>query len=403
MQVSAAAKLPATTTVYVGRQPIYGRDEGLVGYELLYRSGKSNVADFSDGDQASLAVMLAALVEIGLPALTSGRTAFINLTRNGVLCEFPRLFPREKVVFEILEDVCCDEDVMLALRRMAADGHTFALDDFIESERNLRLLEFVRILKLDIQSMEASEFARHAHKYSSFHLIAEKVETQEHHQRCLDLNFAGYQGFWFSRPSILTCSLPAVSRSTVLSLLLLLKGRAIADVSAAANVLATDPALLLRVLRAIPEPPAGGVGTLGETIHAVGSERLAAMCTLLALMPGDDEPAPEAEGVLARARLCEILGGITSRTEAAEALFAGLLLAVAPAQGERRVDFLKALPLAESARAALTRYEGTVGAIVRAVLSFESGVVQAAQVPGIERLMDDARNRARRARDLLLT
>ena len=389
--------------MHVGKQPIFGRGEGLIGYELLYRSGPANVADFTDGDQASLAVMLTALVDMGLPALTGGRTAFINLTRNGVLCEFPRLFPKDKMVFEILEDVTSDEDVMLALRRMVGDGYTFALDDFVESERNSRLLEYVRILKLDIQGMEPAEFERHARKFAAFRLIAEKVETREQHERCFDLGFAAFQGYYLSRPKVVSCVLPPVSRSTVLSLLLVLKGKHIVDVSAAANVLATDPALLLRIMRVMPEPPAHGIATLAEAIHALGVDHLVAMCTLLALAPGDDEPPPEAEGVLARARLCEILGSVTSRTEAAEALFAGLLLAVAPADGRERLELWQSLPLAASTRDALARHTGSVGAILSAVLSFEAGIVDPASVPGIDRLMDDARKRARAARELLLT
>lgn len=388
-------------TLHVGRQPIYGRDRGLIGYELLYRSSQENRAVFTDGDRASLSVMLAAFVEIGLPTLTSGRTAFINITRNGILCEFPRIFPREGVVFEILEDVAGDEDVMRALKSMADDGHVFALDDFRESPANKALLPYVRMLKLDVQALSDAELEHHARSHAHLEIIAEKVETREQHERCLALGIGAFQGFWFAPPKVLSSAMPPVSRSTVLSLLMQLKGKTQFDVSAASAVLATDPAMLLRLLRAIPVAPAYGIATLNEAIRAIGPERLASICTLLVLATDAEEPPAPAEGVMARARLAEILGSVTSRSEAEEALFAGLLLA-ATQDAATRQETLECLPLASVTRDAVLDHAGNLGAILRAAASFCDSALQASTGEEIAGLVRDAHHRARSARALLL-
>jgi EAL and modified HD-GYP domain-containing signal transduction protein len=387
--------------LHVGRQPIYGRDRGLVGYELLYRTAGAERAVFTDGDRASLSVMLAAFVEIGLPRLTSGRTAYINLTRNGILCEFPRIFPKEGVVFEILEDVAGDADVMQALARMASDGHVFALDDFCESASNRVLLPWVRILKLDVQALSDAELAYHARAHAHRELIAEKVETREQHERCLELGIGAFQGYWLAAPKTLSCEVTPVSRSTVLSLLMLLNGKARPSPASLAAVLATDPSMLLRVLRAVPADYAHGVATVAEAVHAVGTERLASICTMLVLATESEEPAPPPEGVMACARLAEILGGLSSRSGAEEALFAGLLLAATPHTGSR-FEMLSTLPLAAVTRDAVIGRSGDLAAILDSAARFCATALSADQSEPIAALVRDAHHRVQSARDLLL-
>ena len=42
--------------VLVSRQPIYGADMAVFGYELLFRDSEIDCASFSDGDQATAEV-----------------------------------------------------------------------------------------------------------------------------------------------------------------------------------------------------------------------------------------------------------------------------------------------------------------------------------------------------------
>ena len=39
--------------LYVARQPIYDKKDQLIGYELLYRAGNTDIAEFKDGKVAS--------------------------------------------------------------------------------------------------------------------------------------------------------------------------------------------------------------------------------------------------------------------------------------------------------------------------------------------------------------
>jgi EAL and modified HD-GYP domain-containing signal transduction protein len=93
------------TEVLVGRQPIFDRYMKVFAYELLYRSGDMNSANFKDGDQATTQVILNTLMEMGLDSIVGDAKAFINLTRNFLVGKYPILLPSNRIVIEILEDI----------------------------------------------------------------------------------------------------------------------------------------------------------------------------------------------------------------------------------------------------------------------------------------------------------
>jgi EAL and modified HD-GYP domain-containing signal transduction protein len=108
--------------VFVGRQPIYGRQLELYAYELLYRSGDVDFADFADGDRATSQVLLNTFSEFGLERVVGGNLAFVNLTRGFITGEYPLPVPRTRVVLEVLENVVPDEAVLEGLRRLRRQG-----------------------------------------------------------------------------------------------------------------------------------------------------------------------------------------------------------------------------------------------------------------------------------------
>src|SRR5689334_11951622 len=97
------------TSVYLGRQPIYGPNREIRAYELLYRRTLADEsAHISDGNQASAEVILKAILEIGLGKVAPERPVFINHTRD--LLAMKPVLPPDRCVVEILEDVTADPE-----------------------------------------------------------------------------------------------------------------------------------------------------------------------------------------------------------------------------------------------------------------------------------------------------
>src|SRR5215470_6973596 len=87
--------LPAVPQLnaYIGRQAIFDRRLNVVGYELLYRDSEENRARFDDVTKASATTMVNAFIEIGLDDLIGNVPAFVNLSAEFLLGDYPIPLP----------------------------------------------------------------------------------------------------------------------------------------------------------------------------------------------------------------------------------------------------------------------------------------------------------------------
>ena len=109
--------------IFVARQPIYNESNILIGYELLYRAGDTDVAEFTDGKVASSEVILNSFMNIGLDGLVGSAKAFINIPEELVINEsFTPMFENQTVL-EILEDVNPTDKVVAGVKRLKKQGY----------------------------------------------------------------------------------------------------------------------------------------------------------------------------------------------------------------------------------------------------------------------------------------
>ncbi len=95
--------------LFIARQPIYNHDQGVMGYELLYRDSAVNEAHIEDGDRASCETILNSFMHIGIDNIAGSALAFINLPREFIVNEELTPMLKEQAVLEVLEDVAADE------------------------------------------------------------------------------------------------------------------------------------------------------------------------------------------------------------------------------------------------------------------------------------------------------
>src|SRR3712207_5293104 len=103
-------------TGFVARQPIFDGRGQVFAYELLFRPGPTNEVGVGDRDAASASVMVDSLQLFGFEALTSGRRAFVNVTRRTLVEGLFRQLPSKRTVIELLETVEADDAVVRACR-----------------------------------------------------------------------------------------------------------------------------------------------------------------------------------------------------------------------------------------------------------------------------------------------
>jgi EAL and modified HD-GYP domain-containing signal transduction protein len=250
--VATAVTSTLSDEFYLARQPILGRDQKLVAFELLFRAAPEHEdAQLTDYAAATAAVISHAS-QLGMHQVVGEQVAFVNVDEVVLMSDFVRFLPPDKVILEILETVRPTPQVLGRVRELKELGFRFALDDVIgHSEQIGKLMSLVDVIKIDLQGVERDELAGLVHAVRGPHqkLLAEKVETVEEFQLCLELGFEYFQGYYFARPAILSGKKITPSELVLLRLLDLIHSEADNDVIEAA--VKRDALLSLNLLRLV--------------------------------------------------------------------------------------------------------------------------------------------------------
>ena len=116
-----------STSVFLGRQPIFDRKRRTYAYELLYRNGTENLAFFRDPDDATRRVLEVAMLEWGFDRVVGDRYGFINAASGILHSGILDILPADRAVIELEEEMVFDAPVLDAIRAGHARGLRFAL------------------------------------------------------------------------------------------------------------------------------------------------------------------------------------------------------------------------------------------------------------------------------------
>lgn len=205
--------------VFVGRQPILNKMENIFGFELLFRRGHTASAGVIDDTKATATVMIHSLNDLGLNNLVGKKKGFINVNEEIISSGYIELLPSEKIILEILEDIEINNDFLEMCKALKSKGFVLALDDFVYTKPIEPLIGIVDIIKVDlIGNKDKFPETVNALKILPVQLLAEKVETKEEFELCLDLGFDYFQGYFFEKPSIIEGSTASPSQIVLLEI-----------------------------------------------------------------------------------------------------------------------------------------------------------------------------------------
>ncbi|RFP20170.1 EAL domain-containing protein [Duganella sp. BJB488] len=263
---------------FLARQPILNRGQRLVAYELLFRDARTrNEADVTDDAEAT-ATVIAHASELGMEHVVGDQMAFVNVDAIGLMSDFIRFLPNDKVILEILETVKATPEILDRIRELKQAGFKFALDDVIgHSEDVQKFQPLCDVIKVDIKDMQAGTLPALARvlKNPRQKLLAEKVETIEEFQECMELGFEYFQGYYFARPVILSGKKISPSQRSVLHLLDLLN----TDASSheIERSVKHDALITLNLLRLVNTPAVGAryrINSVGHALMVLGRRQL---------------------------------------------------------------------------------------------------------------------------------
>lgn len=360
---------------HIGRQPIFDPDQNVIGYELLYRQLNQTDAVIVDGDQATSQVFINSFFEADLDKIVGDGQAFVNVTRSFIVNAELLPPPTSQLVLEILEDIEIDNAVLAAVRKLRQMGYIIALDDFIYHPRLHALVNEANIVKLDVQALNEAELEEHVSILGKYpvKLLAEKIETPEMFDRCKELDFDYYQGYFLCKPRILSGRRLPGNRVSILRMMAELQNPEM-NIEELDKLISQDPAMSFKLMRYINSASFAlrrEVDSIRHAIVYLGEKEIKRWATLITLTGIDDKPAELITTALVRGKMCELLSAAHGELNRDAAFLTGLFSTLDAMMDQPMEDLLGTLPLHQDITGALLRREGPYAVILNSAIAYE--------------------------------
>jgi EAL and modified HD-GYP domain-containing signal transduction protein len=238
--------------MYIARQPIFDKSIKVYGYELLYRAGEKSQTYDSSSSEKSTATVLGGLFELGLDQLVANKKAFVNFDDHFLMSDSIELINANSLVIEILEDTPVTETLLQRIANLKAKGYKIALDDFAENFEKYPIVPITDIIKYDIMITPLDTIekdVKQALRQNKI-LLAEKIETREEFQKAFDMGFHLFQGYFFSKPSIIGGLLSKKTTNTVYQRIIAELHKPEPSYHKIAEIVSTDVNMAYRVMKA---------------------------------------------------------------------------------------------------------------------------------------------------------
>ncbi|PKN99688.1 MAG: hypothetical protein CVU42_06790 [Chloroflexi bacterium HGW-Chloroflexi-4] len=365
------------TEIFIGRQAIFNRKMEVYAYELLYRSCETNAADFSDPDLATTQVTLNTIIEMGLNKIINKSKAFINLTRNFIVGNYPILLPPNRTVIEIPENIETDDELISALRALHKDGYAIALDDVMALERISPYQDIATLVKLDLKLIDPQALPDliRSVKAQGFLVLAEKVETMEEFKLCHDLGVDYFQGYFLCKPNIIQSKKMDSSRLVIMRALAMIQNPK-TSFSELEQMISQDVGLCYKILRLTNSGYysfISEVKSIRQAISLIGTETVRGWLSLLMMTQLNDKPIELTNIALQRAYMAESLARVLKHPQPEVCFLVGLFSVLDALLDQPMEKIVQEINLSQSVADALLYNEGLPGYILSMVINYERG------------------------------
>jgi EAL and modified HD-GYP domain-containing signal transduction protein len=366
--------------IFVARQPIFDLKKQVFAYELLFRNGFENTFPDIDGNVATNTLLSNTFFSFGLKELLRKKPGFINFTKDLILEKTPLLFPSHHMVIEVLENIEPDEQVINALDDFKNNGYQIALDDFEYQDRFQPMISRSDIIKIDFRATPENEITNYINIIREDHapiFLAEKVETHQEYELAKAMGFSLFQGYFFSKPEIISKADISAGQITRLKLVAALQKEAI-DIQEVEGLIKNDVGVSFKLLKFInsayfrrPTP----IDTIKDAITYMGLNELKKFIRIIAVSDlNSHAPKELLRGSVIRARMCEKIGKFFKTGFTADELFTlGLFTSMDAIMNHRMEDIIKVIGFSEDMNNALLGRVKSVNLMLSIINCVEQG------------------------------
>lgn len=362
---------------YIARQPILDSHKRTVGYELLFRDGPKNTFPEIDPDLATSRLLSDHFLSTHYSTL-GNKLGFVNFPYQSLINRVPTLFPADNLIVEVLEDCAPTQELLHAIREMAAKGYRIALDDFVPSVEWKAFLPFVSIIKFDIQQFPIDKAAKFIAKlkHTKIDFLAEKVETHQEFEQAKQAGFDLFQGYFFSKPEMIQRRALEPAFLTIVHLIKEIAKPQI-DYTTLEELVSKDVTLSFKLLAFVNSSAliSAKIQSFRQALVYLGEERLRKFISLVAIASTHESKPDYLYGLsIQRARYCELLFSYCdSDVEPGSAFLTGMFSLLDSLLDQPMDLLMEKMPIDNAVKVALKNGDGLLGDILAVTRAYEKG------------------------------
>jgi len=359
--------------IYIGRQAIFDRNYQVTSYELLFRSSEGKVD--AEGDYMTSKVLVGALMDIGLDKISGHKMVHINASESFLESGVIESLPADQVGIEILEHVPVTDAMINICRDLKEKGYHMMLDDVVYAPHLDPLIEIVDVVKVDLPYVKDLTAQVRALRRFKVKLLAEKVETYEDYERCKDLGFDYFQGYFFCKPEIIEGQTMPESKIAVLrALQKVMTATVVNDIQ---DVVKQDVSLSYRLLKYINSAAFGmrrEIESIEQALVLLGlnnARRWLALLSLSAL--GDEKPLELIRTALYRGHLLESIAKHLQEDETGDDFLLGMFSVLDALLDQPMEKAIEGMALPHEVREALLKDDAPMFYKLKILYALERG------------------------------
>jgi EAL and modified HD-GYP domain-containing signal transduction protein len=363
----------------IARQAIVDAGHKVVGYELFDRSQASG--DHTAASDVTL--VFNALSHVGDEDLFGKLFLFVNCTHDSLGGGHLELVNPERVVLEIPPLKPADPQIVESrvqiLAQLRQRGFRLAFGHYVLDPVYALWRPLASFVKIDVSLLPGSslkDVVKAARRGTDAALIAEKVETAEQYDRMSSLGVRMFQGYWFSRPTMVATKMVSPSQAHIIQLINLVRNQASTD--EIEDVLKKDAGLAFNLLRLINSAGFGyarEVTSFRQAVMLLGLKKLFRWAALLLTATrANDAPGTTSNMAVVRGRLMELLAQQIMKPENADNAFvSGIFSLLEVMLGVPMSQALELLALPPSVTEVLLEHNGPYAALLSLAEACELG------------------------------
>lgn len=260
------AAVPSTTNLHLlSRYPIFTASKTVWGYEIQATSSLAPGLP-PDPERANVGAAVIAGDYIGLNTiLARNKKMLLSYTRDQLQKQIPYAFPAQSSAILISPDYQNDPDLLPALKQMAADGHTIALEWNAATTPQAALMELASVICLGSPDM-AEGLAKTPMADKT--LVVRNVTTREELERLQSLGISLFQGRFFKTAEIIPGKKLSSHQNSRLQILRIIEAES-PNLDQLAQTIQADVSLSYRLLTYLNSPTFGFMRKIDSIRQAI--------------------------------------------------------------------------------------------------------------------------------------